>query len=179
MNKNVLVISSSLRKNSNSEALADEFIRGAKEAGYNTEKISLAGKTLNFCKGCLACQKTQQCVINDDCREITEKMQNAHIIAFATPVYYYSVSGQLETMLDRANPLFPSDYSFRDNYLLAAAAEDEKNTPEGTEKAIKGWVDCFEYAIFKKTVFAGGVDNPGDIKGHPSLKEAYQAGKQL
>ncbi len=48
MSKNVLIISSSLRNGSNSEALADEFLKGAKKVGHNAEKISLAGKTINF-----------------------------------------------------------------------------------------------------------------------------------
>lgn len=179
MSKNVLVISSSLRNGSNSEALADEFLKGAGEAGHNTEKVSLAGKTINFCKGCLACNTTLKCVIDDDSRKITEKMLNADVIAFATPVYYYSVCGQLKTLLDRANPLFASDYKFRDIYLLAAAAEDEAETVAGTETAVQGWIDCFEKANLKKTIFAGGVNDAGDIKGHSALKEAYETGTKL
>lgn len=178
MSKNVLIISSSLRKGSNSEMLADEFLKGVKEAGHNAEKLSLAGKTINFCIGCLSCQKTHKCVIADDSREITEKMLNADIIAFATPVYYYSICGQLKTLLDRANPLYSLDYKFRDVYLLATAAEDEAETVAGTKTAIQGWVDCFPKAAFKKSIFAGGVDNAGDIKGHFALKEAYETGKQ-
>lgn len=64
--KKVLVISSSLRLRSNSESLADEFARGASEAGNEVEKITLREKNIRFCKGCLACQKTQRSVINDD-----------------------------------------------------------------------------------------------------------------
>lgn len=179
MGKNILVISSSLRKNSNSEALADEFLKGAKEAGHNVEKLSLVGKTINFCKGCLACNTTLKCVIDDDSREITEKMLNADILVFATPVYYYSVCGQLKTLLDRANPLFASDYKFRDIYLLATATEDEAETVKGTETAVQGWIDCFEKANLKKTIFAGGVNDAGDIKGHSALKEAYETGLKL
>lgn len=178
MNKNILVISSSLRKNSNSETLADEFMHGAEEAGHNVEKISLSGKIINFCTGCLACLKKGYCVIDDDAGKIADKMRNADVIVLATPVYYYSVCGQLKTMLDRANPLFTADYKFRDIYLLAAAAEDASDTAEGTEKTIQGWVDCFEKAVLKQTIFAGGVNNAGDIQGHPALKIAYEAGKQ-
>lgn len=61
--KKVLVISTSLRHGSNSEALANEFVRGAREAGHDVEMISLRGKEIRFCQGCLACQKTQKCVI--------------------------------------------------------------------------------------------------------------------
>lgn len=179
MSRKVLVISSSLRRGSNSEMLADEFLKGAASAGHSAEKLGLAGKTINFCIGCLACQQTKRCVIDDDSREIPEKMLNADVIAFATPVYYYGVCGQLKTVLDRANPLFVSDYKFRDIYLLAAAAEDEPETVQGTETAVQGWVGCFPKAALKRTIFAGGVNDAGDIKGHRALKEAYEAGKQL
>lgn len=176
MSKYVLVISASLRNGSNSEALADSFLAGAEAAGNHVEKITLKGKYFAFCKGCLACQKTQKCVIQDDAIAITEKMCHADVIVFATPVYYYSMSGQLKTLLDRANSLFASDYAFRDIYLLTTAAEDEESTPEGTETGIQGWIDCFEKAELKGTVFAGGVNDVGEMDGHPALQKAYHMG---
>lgn len=176
---NVLVISTSFRKNSNSDILSDEFIKGAAEAGHNVEKINLSDKTINFCKGCLACQKTQKCVINDDAREIAEKVLNADILVFATPIYYYSVSGQLKTLIDRLNPLYSADYKFRKVYLIATAAEDEKETVKGTITAIKGFIECFERSTLAGVIFAGGVNMPGEIKGHPALIEAYNIGKSL
>lgn len=179
MSKKVLVITSSLRKGGNSDTLAEMFAKGAREAGNEVEMLSLADKNIAFCKGCLACGKTQKCVINDDAVEIAEKMKDAEVIAFATPVYYYSVSGQLKTMLDRANPLFTADYNFRDIYLLATAAEDGEETVAGTQTAIEGWVDCFEKARLAGTVFAGGVNDKGDIAGHKALEEAYNAGREI
>ncbi len=106
MSKKVLIISTSLRKNSNSEALAKAFADGAFSAGNEVETVSLMGKNIAFCKGCLACQNLGHCVIGDDALEITEKMKNAEVIAFATPIYYYEMSGQMKTLLDRANSLF-------------------------------------------------------------------------
>lgn len=84
--KKVLIISSSLRRGSNSDALAEAFARGAAEAGNEVEHVSLKGKDLRFCMGCLACQKTQKCVIADDAPAIVEKMYAADAIAFATPI---------------------------------------------------------------------------------------------
>ncbi len=179
MKKNVLIISSSLRNKSNSDILADEFMRGAADGGNSVEKVSLSGKNIAFCKGCLACQKTHKCVIDDDSREITEKMLNADVIVFATPVYYYSMCGQLKTLLDRANPLYGSDYKFRDVYLLATAADGMDSAVGGTMKGIQGWVECFDKAEFKKTVFAGGVNDCGEIEGHEALKEAYDVGHEI
>ena len=179
MSKNVLIISSSPRKGGNSETLAASFAKGAEEAGHKEETIYLRQKNYCFCKGCLACLKLGHCVIKDDAVEIAARMHDADVLVFATPVYYSSVSGQLKTMLDRANPLFDSDYAFTKAYLLATAAEDGEETVEGTVKAVQGWVDCFERCELAGTVFAGGVNGVGDIAGHPALEEAYQMGKEV
>ncbi len=174
--KNILVISTSLRGKSNSDALADEFVRGAVEAGNSVEKVELRGKKIAFCTGCLSCQKTQKCAINDDAREIAEKMLNADVIVFATPVYYYGMSGQMKTLLDRANPLYTTDFKFREIYLLATAAEDGENTVSGTVTGLQGWIDCYEKAKLAGVIFAGGVNDAGEINGHKALETAYKAG---
>ena len=179
MSKHVLIINSSPRKGGNSETLAASFAKGAEEAGHKVETVYLREKKYGFCKGCLACLKVGHCVIGDDAVEIAARMHDADVLVFATPVYYYSVSGQLKTMLDRANPLFDSDYAFTKAYLLATAAEDGEETVEGTVKAVQGWVDCFERCELAGTVFAGGVNGVGDIAGHPALEEAYQMGKEI
>ena len=176
---NVLVISTSLRSTSNSDALAREFARGAAVAGHSVEVVSLRGKKIEFCRGCLACQKTQKCVIKDDAPDIVAKMHNADVIAFATPIYYYEMCGQMKTLLDRANPLYPSDYKFRNVYLLTTAAEDEPQVPQRAVSGLTGWIDCFERARLAGTVFAGGVNDMGEIEGHKALSEAYELGKTV
>lgn len=177
--KKVLIISSSLRKESNSDALAEAFARGASEAGNEVESVTLKGKELRFCTGCLACQKTQKCVIADDAPAIVQKMYAADTIVFATPIYYYEMSGQMKTLLDRANHLYTTDYHFRDIYLLTSAADDDKHTPERAETGLGGWIACFENAHFAGSVFAGGVNAPGEIKGHAALEKAYEMGKNV
>lgn len=179
MNKNVLIISSSPRKGGNSETLAASFAKGAQEAGNRVETVYLREKQYGFCKGCFACRKLGHCVINDDAVELAARMHDADVLVFVTPVYYYSVSGQLKTILDRANPLYDTDYAFTKAYLLATAAEDEPETVAGTEKAVQGWVDCFPRCELVETVFAGGVNEVGEIVGHPALEKAYQVGKEI
>lgn len=179
MSKKVLVISTSPRKGGNSDTLADEFVRGAREAGNTAEKVSLYDKTIGFCRGCLVCQSTGHCVIRDDADAIVRKMQAADVIAFATPIYYYGLSGQMKTMLDRSNPLFSAEYAFRDIYLLCAAAETDAHTADGAVTGLTGWIDCFEKARLAGTVFAGGVTSVGEIQGHPQLQKAYEMGKNV
>lgn len=82
MSKNILIISTSLRFNSNSDLLAQSFEKGALEAGHLVERVTLRDKTIQFCKGCLSCVKTQKCVIHDDVNEIVEKMKEANVLVF-------------------------------------------------------------------------------------------------
>ncbi len=179
MGKKVVVISTSLRANSNSDALADEFAKGAKEAGNEVEIISLRGRKIGFCLGCLSCQDSGHCVIKDDAIEIEDKVLHADVVAFATPIYYYGMSGQMKTLLDRMNSLYPKDYSFRGIYLLTVAAEDEESVPDRAVVGLQGWVDCFEKASIKGTVFCGGVNAPGDIAGNDKLQMAHEMGRNI
>lgn len=179
MCQNVLIISSSPRKGGNSETLAASFAKGAQDAGNHVETVYLREKQIGFCKGCLACLKLGHCVMKDNAVEIAAKMHDADVLVFATPVYYYSVSGQLKTMLDRANPLFGSDYAFTKAYLLATAADNEAEAAEGAIKAVQGWVDCFDRCELAGTIFAGGVNGVGEIVGHPALGKAYEMGKSI
>ena len=176
----VLVITTSLRAKSNSDRLAEELIRGAKDAGHEVEQISLKGKEIRFCIGCLSCQKTQKCVLKDDAVQIAEKVKEAETLVFVTPIYYFEMSGQMKTLLDRMNPLYPSDYKFRKVYMLSVAAEDEDYVPEKAVSGLQGWVDCFEKAELAGTLFCGGISDPNEATGRSvELDEAYQFGKQL
>ena len=176
----VLVITTSLRARSNSDRLAEELIRGAADAGHDVERISLKGKEIRFCIGCLACQKTQKCVLKDDAAEIAEKVKNADTLVFATPIYYYEMSGQMKTLLDRLNPLYPSDYRFRKVYILTTAAEVEESAPEKAVSGLQGWVDCFEKAELAGSLFCGGISDAGEANGKKEEQdEAYRFGKSL
>ena len=177
--KKVLIISTSPRKAGNSQALADAFMKGAKDANNLVEKVELYDKKINFCLGCLACQKSGQCVIKDDANAIVEKMRDADVMVFATPIYYYAMSGQMKTMLDRSNPLYESDYKFTDIYLLASAADEQDEAVEGAVKGLLGWISCFPRTHLAGVVFGGGVDEVGKIEGHPALDKAYELGKAI
>ncbi len=177
MGKKVLIISTSLRKNGNSDMLARSFANGAEAAGNDVEIVSLADKQIAFCRGCFACQKTGKCIINDDAVQITEKIAEAEVVVWATPIYYYEMTGQMKTMIDRANALFVKDYKFRDIYMLSAAAEEDSSACERAITGLKGWIACFPESRFAGSVFAGGVTDKGDISGHKALDEAYDLGR--
>ena len=176
----VLVITTSLRAKSNSDVLAEKLAAGARDAGHEVETVSLKGKKISYCTGCLACQRTQRCVQNDDAVQIAEKVKNADVLVFVTPIYYYEMSGQMKTLLDRLNPLYPSDYRFRRIYMLSTAAEDEETVPAKAESGLQGWVDCFEKAELCGTLFCGGINAPGEAAGtEEALRRAYEFGRGI
>ena len=177
--KKVVVISTSMRVGSNSQVLAEQFAEGAKAAGNQVEFISLRGKEIKFCVGCLACQKLGACVIKDDVPAIMELVLNADVVCWATPIYYYEMSGQMKTLIDRMNAMYPKDYHFRDVYLLATATEDEAYVPERAEAGLKGWIDCYPKSHMAGTLFCGGVTMPRDVEGNGKLQEAYELGKNV
>ena len=177
--KKVIVISTSLRPGSNSHALAEQFAKGAEAAGHQVEFVSLRGKEIKFCIGCLSCQKTGACVIKDDVPAIMESVLNADVVCWATPIYYYEMSGQMKTLIDRMNAMYPKDYKFRDVYLLTTATENEEGSPKRAETGLTGWIDCFPKSRLAGTLFCGGVTMPRDIEGNGKLQEAYELGKNV
>jgi len=168
-----------MRAGSNSQMLAEQFAEGAKAAGNQVEFISLRGKEIKFCVGCLACQKIGTCVIKDDVPAIMEQVLNADVVCWATPIYYYEMSGQMKTLIDRMNAMYPKDYHFRDVYLLATATEDEEYVPVRAEAGLTGWIDCYPKSRLAGTLFCGGVSMPRDIEGNGKLQKAYEMGKNV
>ncbi len=159
--KKVIVISTSLRHGSNSDMLADKFVEGAKAAGNKVEKISLVG-----------------CVINDDVNAIMAKVLEADVVCWATPIYYYEMSGQMKTLIDRMNGMYEQDYQFRDVYMLSTAAEDEADTSTRAEAGLKGWVDCYPKSRMAGTLFCGGVNEAREIVGNSKLQKAFELGEK-
>jgi multimeric flavodoxin WrbA len=107
MSKNVLVLSASPRKGGNSDLLCDQFILGAKESDHQTEKIFLRDKEIKYCVACDSCLENDgKCVSNDDVAEILDKMIEADVIVMASPVYFYTMNGQMKTLIDRTYPKY-------------------------------------------------------------------------
>ena len=173
--KKVLVISSSPRKNGNSDTLCDNFIQGALKANHKVEKIRLQEQKINYCLGCRVCSTTKECIQKDDMNEIIDKMLVADIIVLATPVYFYSMSAQLKTMIDRTLPCY-TQMSNKEFYFFTTAAEQGKQYLFSTIDSLKGFVDNLDGGIVKGVIMAEDVNNMNDIKGRIELDIAYEYG---
>lgn len=178
MSKKVLVISGSPRKGGNSDTLCDQFILAAKEAGNDVEKISLRDKKINFCTGCYACKNSGVCIQKDDMAEILDKMMTADVILMATPVYFYTMDGQMKTLIDRTVPKY-SKMSNKDMYFIATAAETNKAALERTIDGFRGFMDCYDGLREKGVILAAGVWNIGEVNNTKYMSEAFEMGKNI
>ncbi|MCD8372572.1 MAG: flavodoxin family protein [Clostridia bacterium] len=177
--KKVVIISSSPQKDGNSEILAQKFAEGAIAAANMVHIFYVRDIGLKFCTGCLYCQSHEKCILNDGMNELYDTIQQADAVVLATPVYYYSVCGQLKTFLDRLNPLYPRANNFKDFYLLATSAEDDEHTMDGTITAVQGFIDCFEGCTLKGVIKGAGVTEKGDINKTKFPSLAYEAGENV
>jgi multimeric flavodoxin WrbA len=87
----------------NTVLLLDAALAGAAAAGAETEKINLAGLTLEFCVGCSKCHATGECIYDDDAEAIKTKMDAADGLLLGAPNYINNVPGQLKVLMDRCS----------------------------------------------------------------------------
>lgn len=176
----ILVISSSLRTPSSSNKLVQEAIKGIKENKNNkVDFVDLKDFKINFCHGCLACQSTGKCVQKDSMEELLLKMQDSEVILFASPIYFYSISGLLKTFLDRTNPIYGSpNNKFKRIYTLFTCADTEDNASEKPILTLQGWIDCFDGVEHIDSYLATGVNSVLDLNDE-LLQEAYEYGKRI
>ena len=172
-----LSIFAELKKGGNSDLLCDGFEKGALEAGNEVEKIFLKDKTVHPCTGCSVCSMYgKSCPQKDDAAEIVEKMIVADVIVMATPVYFYTMCGQMKIMIDRCCARY-TEITNKEFYFIIAAAENDKSMMERTIDGFRGFLDCLENPQEKGVIYGIGAWKVGEIKDTPYLQEAYEMGK--
>jgi len=178
MSKNILVLSSSPRRGGNSDLLSDQFTAGAQEAGNQVEKIFIKDRKINYCTGCGSCFNGKSCPQKDDMAEILEKMIAADTIVMATPVYFYTMSGQMKTLIDRTCARY-TEISNKEFYFIATAAVNSKPAMERTIEGFRGFTSCLSKPKEKGIIVGTGVFEKGDVKGKPVMNEAFEMGKNV
>jgi multimeric flavodoxin WrbA len=97
----ILAISCSPRSNGNTVTILKEVLRGAQEQKAEVDLYSVSGKTIQPCDGCWVCANTGKCHKADDMQELYEKIVEADGIIFGTPIYFWGMTGQAKTVIDR------------------------------------------------------------------------------
>lgn len=177
--KKVLIIEGSPRLNGNSCTLSEKFGRGAEESGCSIEVIHLALREIAGCLGCNYCQQNNGvCVQKDDMMEIREKMTAADVIVLVSPIYFYSMTGQMKTMLDRAYAFFTQLAGKTFYYIITCAAPEESFT-ETMLASLRGFTCCVPDSVEGGVVLGLGAKESGDIFLSPAMEQAYEMGRRV
>jgi multimeric flavodoxin WrbA len=179
MKKRVLILSASPRKGGNSDTLCNQLMEGAQQAGHQVEKIFLKEKKINYCTGCGACyNRGNGCSQKDDMENMLNKMIDADVIVMATPVYFYTMNGQMKTFIDRTCSRY-TDINNKEFYFIVTAADDNKALMTRTIEEFRGFLYCLEGATEKGIIYGTGAWQVGDIKNKPVMEEAYKIGVNI
>lgn len=184
MAKNILILNGSPRNNGNTSHLVEEFTKGAERAGHKVKCFNLQQMDMHPCLGCFGGGKDPDspCVQKDDMLKIYPYFENADVLVFSTPMYYWSITAQLKIAIDRlfAVQEKSSDYEMpklKCILLMAAGGETDDNFEPFKH---------YYHALLKhlgwenlKEIYAGAVMNIDDINGHPALEEAYALGTNI
>ena len=182
MGKNIVILNGSPRKNGNTAALVREFARGAREAGNTVTEFFLNSMDIHGCKGCFGGHSGRACpcVQKDDMNQIYPAVKESDVVVLASPLYYWSLSGQLRTAMDRLFALEEGEGNLlRGNgrsCALIMAAEGH-----GFEDVVTYYDHLMDHLRWKSLghVLAGGNMDVGDIQGKPELRQAYGLGKSI
>lgn len=182
MDKKIVILNGSPRKNGNTSALVTEFMKGAEESGNIVTEFFLDRMNIHGCKGCFGGHSGRECpcVQKDDMDKIYPAVRDCDVIVFATPLYYWNMSGQIRTAIDRLFALEEGDGNLlrghdRASVLLMAAHGHD------FEDVIFYYDHLMEHLRWKNLghVLAGGNGEAGAIKGKPELQNAYELGKSI
>ena len=182
MGKNIVILNGSPRKNGNTSALVQAFTEGAQSAGHTVTEFFLDKMDIHGCKGCFGGHSSRECpcVQRDDMAQIYPAVKDSDVVVLATPLYYWNMSGQLRTAVDRLFALEEGDGNLlrghnRASALLMAAEG------HGFEDVLLYYNHLMGHLNWKNLghVLAGGNGDVGDIEGKPELQQAYNLGSSI
>ena len=173
--KNVLIISSSPRKNGNTNTLCEQFKKGAEAKGHHVDLVRIMEKKVNFCLACDACMKNGgKCVQKDDMAAILDLYNKADVLVLATPVYFYGISAQMKTFIDRTYPIWQHLGKKEVYYIISAGLG--KDIIERSLGDLDGFVEHLEEYKIAGRLYATDVMDAGLVENKAVYKEAYNMG---
>ncbi len=166
MGKKIVVITGSPRKNGNSLALTDAFIRAAKEKGHTVARFDAAMMKIGGCHACETCYKTgKACSFDDDFNTIAPAILEADAVVFAMPVYWYSIPAQIKGVIDRLFSFVVGgrDIAGKECAVIACCEEEDLTVLDGVRIPIERSAALMKWKMVGE-VLVPGVLNVGDIE---------------
>lgn len=180
MSKRILVLTGSPRKGGNSDLMAEAFINGAIKAGNVVERFDTGSHIIKPCRACDGCfQNGKACVVDDDFNRLAPLLFTCDVIAFVTPIYWYSFPATIKAAIDKFYSLIVGEkVSTIKEAMLLTCGELDEPVFDGLKKsyelllADREWIDCGQLIV-------PNVNKKGDILHTNALLKAEEMGKSL
>lgn len=174
MSKKIVVITGSPRKNGNSFAMTDAFIKAAEAKGHTVTRFDAAMKEVGGCRACETCFKTgKACSFDDDFNTIAPAILEADAVVFTTPVYWYSIPAQIKGVIDRlfSFAVGGKDIAGKECAVITCCEEEDMTVMDGVRIPIERSAALMKWKMVGE-VLAPGVLNVGDIEKTDGCKQA-------
>lgn len=175
--KSVLIVSSSPRRDGNSETLCMQFKKGAEEAGHRVEMVNINDYNIHYFDRTEYIRGEEE-TFDDDAMIVINKMKAADVIVLASPVYFYSMTGQMKTLIDRTYN-HEKDLGEKEFYYIITSTDRDAEALDGTIEGFRGFARCLYKSVERGIVRGNGARERGAILKHPAMQEAYELGKNV
>lgn len=183
----ILGLHLSPRKNGNSAAMLDEFLRGAQAAGAEVTRFSVSDHNIQPCRGCSACEKTGECVItDDDMVPLYPLLATAPMVVVGTSLFFYDVPGRGKNLIDRTQPLWSRRYTLNQTetlrpngkgFLLALGATKGKDLFMPVGLSVKYFFDSIGMPKTFDSLCYRQIEGLGDMaRRTDDMAQLYEAG---
>ncbi|MDF2885322.1 MAG: NADPH-dependent reductase [Clostridiaceae bacterium] len=169
--KNIIILNGAARKNGNTSKLIKSFKEGAESSGNHVREFYLHNMNINGCIGCNKCKeamnKDNPCIQKDDMKDIYMAFKESDVVVFASPVYFWTITGVLKTVVDRLYAefsAFGNEASIKESVLIMTAGGDDYSQPTN-------WYQLFEKYVNWKNI--------GEVLGSDKIKEARELGESI
>ena len=179
--KNILVITGSPRKDGNTDLLAKAFIEGAEKSGNKVMLFDAGKAKISGCVACNTCfTKGKACSFNDDFDKLAPMLENADMVVFCTPLYWFTFSAQLKAAIDRmySFQFGKKELKVKEAILMVCAGTDDLNEFAGIVSDYNlithylGWKN-------REILKVADVNEVGDIKNTDALEKAKKIGESI
>lgn len=175
----IVILQGSPHKNGSSNLLAEYFIKGAKEAGHSVTVLDAAHMNMRPCIGCDHCGMNGECVHKDDNNIIRDALLSTDMVVFVTPVYYFGMSAQLKTVIDR---FYSYTTRLSGKHLKAVLITAAWDTNDDVMPYIaEHYKKLCRYMHFENVgmILGTGCGTPSMTQGTKHINEAYLLGKSI
>lgn len=181
MSKKIVVITGSPRKNGNSFAMTDAFIKASEEKGHTVTRFDAAMMKIGGCHACETCYKTgKACSFDDDFNDIAPAVLEADAVVFTMPVYWYSIPAQIKGVIDRIFSLVVGgkDVAGKECALITCCEEDDMSVMDGVRVPVERSAALLKWKMVGE-VLVPGVLNVGDIEKTNGCKQATELADKI